>query len=460
MSEEIRKLPNLLNPIYSVYDMEDMFLGAIISGKTDGEEIIGKSPEWFVQKDTRLCFDVLKFTKETTGYCDYISIRSQLQKDLGSIPTQKLLERLQSKVPEEYNPKTAADKLEEYFIKRQANMMLEQIREAMNAGNSNPADLFAIASEKLDKVINTDIEFDLNKELSSTVEGLIEGTGPSLVIKTGFNFYDNSVGGIPIQEITVIGARPGHGKTTSTISLSLGILETNLEMNVAIYELEMSKESLKHKILSNVANVDYEHMRLGTLTDEDKIKLQEAVVYMEKFKERLFIFDDVYDLSSMNKINKIKKINVAFVDYIQLMDEVQADDARKSFGRMLVKAKRYTKRNMMAYVFYSQLNRLVDIRDGFVPQTSDLSESDLIGHIASDVILLSYRYKYTKEPQLKNLLMWYFDKARYASVGQKGAGFDPAHNKLYDNISPASMSAQYVKPLPPPSVLKNIMNRK
>ena len=158
--------------------------------------------------------------------------------------------------------------------------------------------------------------------------------------------------------------------------------------------------------------------------------------------------------------NKIKKINVAFVDYIQLMDEVQADDARKSFGRMLVKAKRYTKRNMMAYVFYSQLNRLVDIRDGFVPQTSDLSESDLIGHIASDVILLSYRYKYTKEPQLKNLLMWYFDKARYASVGQKGAGFDPAHNKLYDNISPASMSAQYVKPLPPPSVLKNIMNRK
>jgi len=436
------KLPEEVKQSFTIYDYENMLLGAILSAVTDGEELAGITKDWFVQQEAKLVFDAVKKSKEQTGYCDYIAVRSEIDKDLGSLKSKQLLDRMMNHVPADYNPRSAVDKLEEYYIRRQANSLLELVREGINSNANNASDLFQSASEKLDKLINTDIEFNLEKEFTTTINGLIDGTGDQLVIKTGFDFYDKSVGGIPTQEITIIGARPSHGKTTTAIGLSLGILDTNPEKRVALFQLEMGKESIKHKYISNKGRISSEKMRLGLLDDEDKEKLRASVELMKQYSDRLFIFDDVYDLTSMLKIVKAKKIDVAFVDYIQLMDEMQNDDVRRSLGRTLVRAKRHTKRANMAFVFYSQLNRAVESRDTKIPETGDLAESDLIGHIASDVVLLSYRYKYTKEPQLKNLLMWYFDKARYASVTNKGSGFNPDNNALYDLAPMQSTLAQ------------------
>lgn len=425
MSLENQLKTKEVSQTFSLYDVEDMFLGAIISGVTDGAEIQGKSREWFVQKDSRLAFDAIKKSKETSGYCDYIAIHSELQINLPTIEVKKLLDRLISKVPAEYNPKTASQKLEEFFIKRQANQILEMIREQVNVNPYNIADLFLSASEKMDKSISVENVFDLENEFRQSIEEIVEGSSQKLVIPTGLDFYDSVVGGLPTQEITVIAGRPGHGKTTSLVGLALSILDTNSEKRVTIFEMEMSKQAMKQKFISNKSGVSGEKIRLGTIDDADREALKASIDVLTAYKDRLFIYDDVYDLSTMNKIAKANKSDVILVDFLTLMDDLQGAEIRREIGVTLIRAKRFAKVHNASYVFFAQLNRSVDNRDSKIPEQSDLAESDLITQLASDIVLLSYKYKYTKEPQLKNVLMFYFDKARYASVGQKGAWFDP-----------------------------------
>lgn len=409
---------------YSLFDYENMFFGAIISGVTDGEELLGKSVDWFVQKDIRMVYNVVKRCKEQSGYTDYIAIHSELVKDLGSQGTKEILFKLTNSVPSEYNPTTASQKLEQFYIQRQANNLLEVIKEQIQHTPYNASDLFLSASEKLDLLFNNKVDFSLTDEFQKTIDGLNDGTSEKLVIPTGLEFFDGVIGGFSTQEVTIIGARPGHGKTSSVVQFSLSILDTNPTKRVCIFQLEMSKESVKRKFLSNIAKVSSVSMRLNTLTTAEKGRLTDSITTLQKYNDRLFIFDDIYDLTNMNKIAKSIKADIVFVDFITLMDEMKSDDTRRELGRVAIRAKRFAKTHNMSYVFYSQLNRTVEARDTKRPEQGDIAESDILTQLASEIILLSYRYKYTRDPSQINTLMVHFDKARYSTVGDKRAWFD------------------------------------
>ena len=416
----------------SVYDFEDMFLGAIVSGVTDGEEISGKTSKHFIQKDNILVFNAIKKCKDETGFCDYIAIYSDIAKAIGTKEAKALLDKIISKVPHEYSPSSAGDKIEEFFIKRESNAILEMVKNAIQANPFSASEIFLSAAEKLDKITSTHVEFNLEKEFNDTVSGLLEGTAERMVVPTGLEFIDSVTGGIATQEVTFIGARPGHGKTTTCIGLSRSILDHNPDKRVTIFELEMSKESLKRKWLSNLGNVSSERIRLNKLNDQDKNDLIKANQMMSKYKDRLFIHDDIYDITSMNKIVKANRSDVVFVDFINFMEGMQTDDTRREMGRVAMSAKRFAKMHNCGYVFYAQLNRNVEARETKRPEAGDLAESDLLTWIGADIILLLYKYKYTREKSLANRLMWIFDKTRYAEVKDTVSYFMPDVCKVLD----------------------------
>ena len=67
-------------------------------------------------------------------------------------------------------------------------------------------------------------------------------------------------------------------------------------------------------------------------------------------------------------------------------------------------------------VFFTQLNRAVEARETKRPQSSDVSESDQLNQLASDIILLFYQFKYTKNVAHFNKIKFIFDKTRYSTV--------------------------------------------
>ncbi len=91
---------------------------------------------------------------------------------------------------------------------------------------------------------------------------------------TGIFDLDSATNGLHEEELTIIGARPGTGKTTLALKIAYNIAIEGVK--VAIVSLEMSDIQLTQKMISRLARVDSNSIRNGTLTEEDLTKVSEA----------------------------------------------------------------------------------------------------------------------------------------------------------------------------------------
>src|SRR2546422_1117073 len=100
-------------------------------------------------------------------------------------------------------------------------------------------------------------------------------------ISTGYAQLDNLTSGLQPSELIILAARPSMGKT----SLALNIAE-NVALHrgepVAIFSLEMSKESLLQRLLSSQARVDSHKFRTGHLGREDWRRMTEGLARLSE----------------------------------------------------------------------------------------------------------------------------------------------------------------------------------
>jgi replicative DNA helicase len=410
---------------YSLNEVEDMFLGAIIGGLVDQEELLKVKRDVLPSIDGRMIYDTLIHAIETGNPVDYLTAITEFGKHKGTNTAKTIINRMISAVPPSFEISSAIEVMEESFMRRNAIELLDFARIKIQETPHLAGELILNVYERLQSLTESKVEFDLNKEFSRTVEDILAGNTNKLIIPTGISTIDAAIGGYSTQEITVIGGRPGHGKTTSAVNLSLAALAKNPELKITMFQLEMSKEAVKRKFISAIGNVSSFKLRTGNITEKDKENVQYAAEQMKKFEGRLFMYDNVYDLYSMNKILRTNGSRLAFVDFVTLMDEAQAVDIRRELTKVAIKAKRFAKTHNMAYIFYSQLNRGPDQRDNHKPMAADLAESDGLSQLASEIILLYYRFKYNNDPIDKNKLFLIIDKARYAAVTDVKLFFDP-----------------------------------
>lgn len=166
-------------------------------------------------------------------------------------------------------------------------------------------------------------------------------------------------------------------------------------------------------------------MRINEITPEDHAPILHASEKLKEFAGRFYIYDNIYDMFMMNKVCRTVGAKVAIVDFITMMEEAQELDVRRGVGKIAFTAKRFAKAHDMAYILYSQLNRGPEARETHRPQQSDLSESDVLTQLASEILLLFYPFKYTTDPSDKRKLRVIVDKARYAGLEDVHLYFDP-----------------------------------
>src|SRR5260221_13735371 len=87
-------------------------------------------------------------------------------------------------------------------------------------------------------------------------------------IPTGYVELDKLTSGLQPSELLILAARPSQGKT----ALALNLME-NIAIRaghpVAVFSLEMSKESLLQRLVASVAQIDAHKFRTGHLSRED-----------------------------------------------------------------------------------------------------------------------------------------------------------------------------------------------
>lgn len=217
-------------------------------------------------------------------------------------------------------------------------------------------------------------------------------------IPTGYGELDKLTSGMQPSELIILAARPSQGKT----ALALNLME-NVSMRgghpVAMFSLEMSKESLLQRLVASVAQIDAHKFRTGHLSRQDWGRMTEALGTISSAP--LWI-DDSGSISVLEigakarRLKRDKGLSMLVVDYLQLIT------ARGRFGNRQEEVssisrglKGLAKELQIPVLVLSQLTRAPE-RDERGPQLADLRESGAIEQDA-DVVMFIYRPHFFKQ---------------------------------------------------------------
>ena len=173
------------------------------------------------------------------------------------------------------------------------------------------------------------------------------------------------------------------------------------KMASVVFSLEMSRTEITMRLLSAEAGIQLQHMRKGTMRDEDWTRLAST---MGKVSDAPLFIDDSPNMSLMEiraKCRRLKQrhnLKLVIIDYLQLMSSGKRVESRQQevseFSRAL---KLLAKELEVPVIAISQLNRGPEQRTDKKPQMSDLRESGSIEQDADMVILLHREAAYEKD---------------------------------------------------------------
>ena len=195
------------------------------------------------------------------------------------------------------------------------------------------------------------------------------------------------VASVPVRCIEVAAADhlylAGHSMIpTHNSTLGLDIARTAAikhKMASVVFSLEMSKTEITMRLLSAEAQIQLQHMRKGTMRDDD---WQRLAATMGRVSDAPLFIDDSPNMSLMEiraKCRRLKQrhnLKLVVIDYLQLMTSGKRVESRQQevseFSRAL---KLLAKELEVPVIAISQLNRGPEQRTDKRPQMSDLRES-------------------------------------------------------------------------------------
>ncbi len=231
-------------------------------------------------------------------------------------------------------------------------------------------------------------------------EGHREVTG----LETHFTEFDRMTSGLQKSELTIIAARPSMGKTAWAINIAQNAAVRGGNV-VAVFSLEMSKESLLRRMLASEALVDSQKIQKGFLGREDQEKLTSA---LERLVEARIFIDDTPAISLTEMRAKARRLrqmsgrlDLVVIDYLQLMSGSSMGPGAKRFENRTQEVshisrglKALAKELNVPVIALSQLSRASEQRGGDKkPMLSDLRESGSIEQDA-DVVAFIHRDSY------------------------------------------------------------------
>lgn len=219
-------------------------------------------------------------------------------------------------------------------------------------------------------------------------------------LETHFEDLDNLTSGLQKSDLIIIAARPSMGKTAFAINIAESAAVRDRKV-VAVFSLEMSKESLLLRLLCSQARVDSHKLRTGFINREDVGKLVAALAAL--VESPIFIDDSSgLTLSEMRaKCRRLQQshgqLDLIVVDYLQLMSGGSPSSGKRYENRTQEVAaisrglKALAKEMRCPVVALSQLSRAPEGRTGNNrPQLSDLRES---GQIEQDADVVGFIFR-------------------------------------------------------------------
>ncbi|MGH9690666.1 MAG: replicative DNA helicase [Candidatus Acidiferrales bacterium] len=218
-------------------------------------------------------------------------------------------------------------------------------------------------------------------------------------LSTGYAGIDNETAGLQPSELIILAARPSMGKTALALNIAENVALRHREA-VAIFSLEMSKESLLLRLLASEARVDAHKFRTGHMGRDDWGKVTGALASLADAP--IWIDDSASStvLEMGAKARRLKRergLSLMIVDYLQLVVPTgtgRGTNRQEEVSSMSRALKGLAKELKVPVIVLSQLTRAPE-REERKPQLADLRESGAIEQDA-DVVLFINRPNFYK----------------------------------------------------------------
>ncbi len=317
----------------------------------------------------------------------------------------EFLGNIVSAVPTSANIRYYADIVEQKSQLRSLIRTTEEIANRCYQDSSNIAELMEDTERNIFELVQgraSSENFTPIKEIAletlESIQSAAQNSGTVTGISTGFRDLDYRTAGLQPSDLILIAARPSMGKTAFALNIAEYVAMIN-HVPTAIFSLEMSKVQLAKRLVSMNSRVDSQHIRTGTLEDDEWAKITESSIILGE--SSLFI-DDTGSISINELRSKCRKLKMenglglVIIDYLQLMS---GNNGNKNISRQqeisdISRSLKSLARELNCPVIaLSQLSRKVEEREDKRPILSDLRESGAIEQDA-DVVMFLYRDEY------------------------------------------------------------------
>lgn len=282
----------------------------------------------------------------------------------------------------------------------------------------------------------SDVLRDAMEEIDDLYKNAEEITG----LSTGYRALDLMTAGLHEDELIILAARPGVGKTAFALNVAQNIA-TSTDENVAVFSLEMGATQLVNRMLCAEGTINANNLRTGQLTEEEFEKLFVAMGSLSK--ANIFIDDTpgirVSEIRA--KARRLKQerggIGLIIIDYLQLIEGSGKESRQQEVSEISRQLKKLAMELGVPVIALSQLSRSVEQRQDKRPILSDLRESGSLEQDA-DIVAFLYREDYYRaeegeeedEQEEDNVVEVIIEKNRSGARGSVKLLFIKEYNKF------------------------------
>jgi len=413
-------------------DAEESVLGSIL---LDGVSVYEKVAAWirdedaFYYKDNRLIWKAIKEVYKASEPIDVITIADKVKDMNGGSGMSYFITGITNEIPTTANAEYHAKIIWERHVQREAAKTANKLYKTSFTDYEELDKTLQEHSRLIDELKDlqpsrkTDIDVISNNTLSNLKNG-------SNIIPFGLQQLDYPAGGMTRKEVTVLGGRPGHGKTTLAINIVRSLIAQGYK--VMLFNREMSNEEVMKKIIvMESKDIEYTTIRKSELNEDQLKEIEDLIVHIDEKYKNLIMYDNIRKLSeAMLEVSRYKP-DVVVDDYIQLVQVEDIDERRFQIESIMHEYKWICKKENCSAILVSQLNREIEKRIDPKPRLSDFAESGVIEQTAETAIMPFYGWNFDSESYNRYEMEVIVPKSRYGRVGTYVMGFNGNRCKFY-----------------------------
>lgn len=361
-------------------------------------------PGDFYRQAHRLIFEAMITLNEQNEAIDLITLVSYLEErgQLEQVGGPSYLAELADMAPTAAHVEHYAKIVEQRAILRR---LIQASTEIISQSYDESADVQELLDDAERKIMEVSshkkrngfvkIEEVLHESLQQ-IDELYQHNSTITGLSTGYKALDQMTSGLHPDELIIVAARPGVGKTAFALNIAQNV-GTRTDETVAIFSLEMGAIQLVNRMLCAEGLIDAGRMRNGQLLQEEYEKL---IIAMASLSKANIFIDDTPGIRMSEIRAKARrlmkeqgKLGLIIIDYLQLIEGSGRESRQQEVSEISRQLKKLSKELQVPVIALSQLSRGVEHRQDKRPILSDLRESGAIEQDA-DIVAFLYREDY------------------------------------------------------------------